>query len=122
MTRLSPVLLTVFLAVVLGFDTGCIRSRLEITSEPPGADVRVERIDRGTTPASVDFIWYWHYEIELRKDGYELVRAVEHLRTPPWFIFPLDLLAELMPFDIPDVRKRHYVLPPLAANDEGEGE
>ena len=91
---------------------GCIRSRLLVTSEPSGAAVKIEGKDYGDTPVSVPFIWYWYYKVEIRKDGFEPVTKIEHLRTPPWLIFPLDFFAELIPYPITDTRHRDYVLKP----------
>ena len=113
-------LLPLFLAVLLAAETGCIRSRLKITSDPPGATVRFQKEVRGETPVIIPFTWYWHYDIELDKEGYEGMHVLEHLRTPPWFIFPLGLFAELLPVPIPDNRERHYVLVPLSETEEAE--
>ena len=53
------------------------------------------------------------YNMTLEKEGYEKVEASEHFSTPPWFLFPLDFFAELLPVPIPDTRKRHYVMTPI---------
>lgn len=90
--------------------TGCIRSRVLITSDPPEAEVTWLGEPRGVTPIEIPFIWYWYYDIEIEKEGYEPLETVERFSTPPWLIMPLDLLAELAPFPIRDKRKRHYVL------------
>jgi len=95
--------------------TGCIRSRVLITSDPPNATVKFQNVERGETPIAIPFIWYWYYDIALEKEGYEPVRTTERFRTPPWFLFPLDFFAELAPVPIPDTRERHYVLKPITA-------
>lgn len=92
--------------------SGCIRSRVTITSEPPGAEVVWRGTPRGPTPIEIPFDWYWYYDFRLEKEGYEPLDVVERFRTPPWFVFPLDLFAEAIPVPIPDRRKRHYVLTP----------
>ncbi|MBN1868313.1 PEGA domain-containing protein [Candidatus Sumerlaeota bacterium] len=106
--------ITLIFALALG-SVGCIRSSLEITSEPPGANVKFQDCDRGQTPVKIPFIWYWYYDIELEKPGYQTLKTQEYLATPPWFLFPLDLFFEALPFPIPDTRHRHYNLEPLPA-------
>ena len=90
--------------------SGCIRSRVLITSDPPEAEVTWHGEPRGVTPIEIPFIWYWYYDIEIEKEGYVPLATVERFSTPPWMIMPLDLLAELAPFPIRDKRERHYVL------------
>jgi hypothetical protein len=92
---------------------GCIRSRVRITSDPPGAAVKFQGVDRGETPVTIPFIWYWYYDIDVAKEGYQTAHAVERFKTPPWFYFPLDFFAELIPIPIPDTKTRHYALKPL---------
>ena len=109
-TRSAGVLL---LAVILCGATGCIRSRVHITSDPSGANVRFQDEERGQTPITIPFIWYWYYDIDVEKDGYEPIHALERFRARPWFIIPLDFFAEIVPVPIPDTRHRHYVLTPV---------
>jgi len=92
--------------------TGCIRSKLHLTSEPSGALVKVEGENYGRTPVAVPFIWYWYYDVELQKQGYETRRVQERMDTPPYLIIPLDFLMEIMPFPVKDNRYRHYYLEP----------
>ena len=114
MTRFSRFGMAIVAVCILLAATGCIRSRVRITSEPPGATVRFQKVERGETPVTIPFIWYWYYDIDVEKAGFEPVHARERFRTPPWFLFPLDFVAELMPFPIPDTRHRHYALTPIA--------
>ncbi len=116
--HLLPSLCALSLLVALATCTGCIRSRVIITSEPPDATVHFkgagEEMRRGETPVTIPFIWYWYYKVRVEKEGYEPVEAIERFRTPPWFIFPLDFFAEIIPIPFTDTRERHYVLTPLA--------
>jgi hypothetical protein len=98
---------------ILLASSGCIRSRVRITSDPPKAMVRFQNEDRGETPITIPFIWYWYYDIELKKEGYEPEKTREYFRTPPWFLFPLDFFAEILPIPITDTRDRHYTLKPV---------
>ena len=96
--------------------TGCIRSRVTITSEPPQAEVIWRGLPRGVTPITIPFKWYWYHDFTIEKEGYESLDVVERFRSPPWFLMPLDIFMEILPVPIPDHRLRHYVLKPT---DEG---
>lgn len=110
---LRPALLLPLLALCLLPAAGCIRSRVTITSEPTGAEVMWRGKPYAATPVTIPFIWYWYYDFSLEKPGYKRLDVRERFRTPPWFIFPLDLFMEILPVPIPDKRERHYVLEPL---------
>jgi hypothetical protein len=100
------------LLAAAGATSGCIRSRVEITSEPDGAEVIWRGQPYGATPVTIPFIWYWHYDIALEKPGYKRLEVSEHFRTPPWFVTPMDLLLEIVPVPIHDTRHRRYELEP----------
>lgn len=98
-------------AVLFG---ACIRSRLIVTTEPPGATVTFHHEERGDTPISIPFIWYWYYEVKVEKPGYKPLAEVEFLAPRPWLVMPLDLVMEILPIPIIDNHRRHYVLEPLS--------
>lgn len=97
--------------------TGCIRSRVEVTSDPPGAEVIWRGKPYGATPVTIPFTWYWHYDIALEKPGYKRISTSEYFRTPPWLLMPFDFFAEALPVPISDTRRRNYVLEPLAPTE-----
>ncbi len=111
--RMMKLLAAMALTLALLGATGCIRSRVLITSEPSGAEVLWRGKPYGATPVTIPFIWYWYYDYEVTKPGYQKVEVLERLRTPPWFLLPTDLLMEMIPVPIPDQRERHFVLEPL---------
>ena len=100
--------LGLFLALILLW--GCIRSRVVVTSDPTGADVTMNNVYRGRTPITIQFAWYWYYDFKVEKEGFRPVTARERFHAPPWFYIPFDLVMEVMPFRISDVRYRHYSL------------
>jgi hypothetical protein len=106
------------LAALAALAVGCIRSRVEITSEPAAAEVSWRGKPYGATPITIPFIWYWHYDIALEKPGYQRLETDERLRTPPWFMLPLDLFMEAVPVPITDTRHRHYTLKPIQATPD----
>ena len=110
---LCPRLLCV-MALLVGFVLpGCVRRRLTVRSNPPGASVYVDNIEVGTTPCAVDFTYYGTREIRLVKDGYETLTVNQPLPTPWYEVPPLDLVSETMvPYEIHDERNVNYNLAP----------
>lgn len=90
----------VYLLLVLACG-GCVRRRLTVRTNPPGAMVYVDRQLIGPSPASTSFVYWGTRHIEVVGDGY---RTEKVLRTfhPPWYqIPPLDFISEsLVPWEI----------------------
>jgi hypothetical protein len=93
--------------------TGCVRRRLNVRSNPPGAMVYVDNQHIGTTPCSVDFIYYGTREIRLVKPGYETLTVNQPIPAPWYQIPPIDFISEnLVPSKIRDNRTVTYNLAP----------
>jgi hypothetical protein len=92
---------------------GCVRRRLNVRSNPPGALVYVDNQQIGTTPCSVDFTYYGTREVRLVKPGYETLTVNQPIPAP-WYQFPpLDFVSEnLVPSKIRDNRTVTYNLAP----------
>jgi len=85
--------------------SGCVRRRMTVRTNPPGATVSVDNQLIGTAPAASPFVYYGTREIRVEKDGYR----TETLKTrinPPWYQYPgLDFITEtLWPWEIRDER------------------
>ncbi|MFP4380835.1 MAG: PEGA domain-containing protein [Candidatus Sumerlaeia bacterium] len=106
------------LAAILLSTTACIRSRLEVTTDPPGATVHFHQQERGDSPITIPFIWYWFYELKVEKEGYETVEKTVFLAPRPWLVMPLDIIMELLPIPIIDTHRRHIELIPLPEFEE----
>lgn len=106
-------------SLVLG--NGCVHRRLTIRSNPPGATVYVDKREIGRTPVSTPFTYYATREIQLVRDGYEVVTQKEKIR-PPWYqIPPLDFLSEnLWPGEIRDERVVDFQLIPQEMVDPNQ--
>ena len=91
--------------LVLSIQVGCVRRRMTIRSNPPGAVVYVDRQRIGVTPVSTNFTYYGTRTVELVKDGYDTVTE-QHKFTTPWYEIPgLDFFSEnLWPFETRDER------------------
>ena len=80
---------------------------LEVTSNPPGALVRLDEEVVGRTPLEHEFQHYGRRRLTLYLDGYRVWS--ERLRlTPPWYSrFPLDIVTQvLVPMGLTD---RHRI-------------
>jgi hypothetical protein len=105
-------LLTVLGSVLLP-SSGCVRRRLNVRTNPPGALVYVDNQQIGTTPCSVDFVYYGTREIRLVKPGFETLTVNQPIPTP-WYEYPgIDFISEnLVPTKIRDNRTVTYNLAP----------
>ena len=92
---------------------GCVRRRLLVRSNPPGAMVYVDNQPIGTTPCATSFIYYGTREIRLVKPGYETLTVKQPIPAPWYQIPPLDFASEnLAPNEIQDFRTVTYNLTP----------
>src|SRR5439155_18204145 len=71
------------LAVVLG-QTGCVKRRYTIRTDPPGATVIVNNEEIGRTPVSRSFTFYGDREITMIMDGYKTQRVIQPIKSP-WY-------------------------------------
>ena len=110
-TRRSVWLLLAVLVITA--PTGCVRRRMTIRSNPPGAVVFVDERRIGVTPVSTSFTYYGTRDVQLVKDGYETVTEPHEFKTP-WYQYPVvDFFAEnLWPFEVRDERILDFNLPP----------
>ena len=100
---------------------GCVRRRLNVRTNPPGALVYVDNQQIGTTPCSVDFVYYGTREIRLVKPGFETLTVNQPIPTP-WYQYPpLDFISEnLIATKIRDNRTVTYNLAPQVIVPTGE--
>jgi hypothetical protein len=99
--------------VVDSLSLGCVRRRLTVRSNPPGAVVYVDDQRVGHTPVSTEFTYYGTRKIRLVKDGYETVSTLQTL-DPPWYeIPPVDFVSEnLIGRELRDERVLDFQLQP----------
>ena len=100
--QLPLVLLMILLCFPL---TGCVRRRLLVRTNPPGALVSVDNQEIGNSPAASPFLYYGTRDIRIEAQGYE-TQTLRHKINPPWYQLPVvDFIAEtLWPFEIRDER------------------
>ncbi|MDO4628922.1 MAG: PEGA domain-containing protein [Planctomycetia bacterium] len=84
---------------------GCLRRRMTINSNPPGATVYVDGHQIGKTPVSTDFTYYGTRNIRLEMDNYQTM-VVKQKVAPPWYEFPpLDFFTET--FSANEIKDHH---------------
>jgi hypothetical protein len=101
------------MVAVVAAESGCVRRRLNVRTNPPGALVYVDNQLIGETPCGVDFTYYGTREIRLVKPGFETLAINQPIPTP-WYEYPpLDFVSEnLWPAKIRDNRTVVYDLRP----------
>jgi hypothetical protein len=101
------------LALLTLCQSGCVRRRMTIRSNPLGASVFVDDQEIGTTPVSTDFTYYGTRKVQLIKDGYETL-TVKQTFFAPWYEWPpLDFFSEtLWPGEIRDEQFLTFQLQP----------
>jgi hypothetical protein len=73
---------------------GCVKRRMTIRSNPPGARVLIDDQEIGVTPVSSSFTYYATRKIQLIKDGFEPLTVLSPFPAPWYEIPPFDLVSE----------------------------
>lgn len=102
--RIARGLVSVFAAgVVAAGASGCVERRLIVRTDPPGARVEVDGVDRGESPATIPFVHYGTRRVVLRLDDHRTRAALVETNPPIWQIFPLDFVTDvLLPLPLVD--------------------
>lgn len=101
------------LLALVALSPGCVRRRLLVRSNPPGAMVYVDNQPIGTTPCATSFTYYGTREIRLVKPGFETLTINQPIPAPWYEIPPLDFASEnVAPREIQDYRTVTYNLTP----------
>ena len=119
-SRRLPLLVALLCALFALSSIGCVRRRMTIRTNPPGAQVFVDDQEVGTTPCSSGYVYYGTRKITVIKDGYK-TETLYHKFSPPWYqIPPLDFVTEnLTGQEIRDERIVDVTLAPQEVVPEG---
>jgi hypothetical protein len=108
-------ILLLLLAISVSLEFGCVRRRLTIRSNPPGALVFVDDQEIGRTPVSTSFVYYGTRKFRIMKDGFETITVNQPFQAPWYQIPPLDFVSEnLYPREVRDERVIDFELVPQA--------
>jgi hypothetical protein len=98
---------------VLSTQTGCVKRRYTIRTDPPGALVYVNGEEVGTTPVSRSYTYYADREITLVADGYKTQTVIQPVKAPWWDNSLTDFVSEnLLPVTLRDEREFTYRMEP----------
>ena len=112
--RIVPLAAAALLAV------GCVDRRYVIESNVPSAQTFTDGVPTGLAPADNRYEYAGYRTIQVVAPGYE--PATERVRFKPrWYDYPpLDLIAELLPYRIEDVRRVNITLVPARPVNQAE--
>jgi hypothetical protein len=93
------------LVAVCLLSSGCVRRRMTIVSNPPGALVYLDNQEIGVTPVSTPFTYYGTRELRLERDGYDTVKQLNRVDAP-WYQYPpIEFFVDtIWPWEIRDER------------------
>jgi len=103
----------VLLAVLLFVVCGCVERKLIVTSDPPGARVYLDDVEKGQTPVAFRFNFYGYRTLTLKKDGYRVKEEVRKVKRPIYELPLVDMVADLTPIPLKDHKKFHFKLEPV---------
>lgn len=109
------------LTIMLLALTGCMRRRMTINSNPPGAMVYIDDYEIGTTPVSTNFTYYGTRNIRLEMDGYETLNVKQPVKAP-WYQWPgIDFFADnVAPCEINDHRRLNFNMTPQKIEQDSD--
>ncbi|MHC4645443.1 MAG: PEGA domain-containing protein [Planctomycetota bacterium] len=79
--------------------SGCVERTLTINTQPQGAQVILNDEEIGVSPVTVAFEWYGHYNVTIRKDGFQTLKTHRNLKAPWYDAFPFDFFAGVLSAD-----------------------
>lgn len=92
---------------------GCLRRKIRITSDPPGAVAYLNDRQIGVTPAEAEFTFYGVYDVRLDRPGYEPISVGKTAHAPIWEWPIIDIVFEALPVRIEHTVKWHFELEKL---------
>lgn len=112
--------LFILLSATLLLSSGCVRRRMTVRTNPPGATVSVDNQLIGTSPAATSFVYYGTRELRIEKDGFR-TETIRRKIKPPWYQLPvIEFFSEtLWPGEIRDERIIDVELVPQAIEPTG---
>ena len=101
---------TVVLVVLATAVVGCAERKMTVISDPPGATVYMDGVEKGVTPVTYKFNWYGGRRFVLKRDGYETCEEVRSISPPLHMRFPLDTVWDLTPLPAKDNKTLEFKL------------
>ena len=89
---------------------GCAEREMTVISDPPGATVFMDGVEKGVTPVTYKFDWYGGRRFLLKRDGYETCEEIRKISPPLHMKFPLDTVWDLTPLPAKDHKTLEFKL------------
>ena len=113
MFRFHRFLIILILFAEFALLSGCVRRRLTLRTDPPGAVATLDNVELGKTPITRDFDYYGKRELKLVKEGYEPHTQMIQLRAPWYEWIGFDFFSEvLIPGTLNDEQEFAFKLKP----------
>ena len=78
---------------------GCVERTITIRTDPPGALVTVNEMEKGRTPLTFPFTWYGRYRVLVEHPQYETLETSRAIPVPIYQWPGIDFVCEvLLPF------------------------
>ena len=93
--------------------SGCVRRKMTVRSNPPGATVYLDGKEIGRTPFTTNFDHYGKREFRVVKQGYETKTALLSVRAPWYQWLGFDFVSEvLLPGKLTDHQSYEFDMQP----------
>ena len=90
---------------------GCVERTITVRTDPPGALVTVNDVEKGRSPVTFDFTWYGEYRVLVEHPQYETLETTKRIYAPLYQWPVIDLVCEvLLPLKFHDQRDWPYTL------------
>ncbi|MCK4850266.1 MAG: PEGA domain-containing protein [Phycisphaerae bacterium] len=105
--------LTVSVALSLIVLAGCVERTITVRTDPAGALVSVNDVEKGRTPVTFPFTWYGQYRVLIEHPQYETLETSRGVPAPIYQWPIIDFVCEvLLPFKFHDHHDWSFTLLP----------
>ena len=92
---------------------GCVERTITVRTDPPGALVTVNEVEKGRTPVTFPFTWYGRYRVLIAHPQYQVLETSRNVPAPIYQWPILDFVSELLlPFKFHDHHNWSFTLAP----------
>jgi len=104
---------TVSVALSLLALAGCVKRTITVRTDPAGALVTVNDVEKGRSPVTFPFTWYGEYRVLIEHPEYETLETSKGVPAPIYQWPVIDFVCEvLLPFKFHDQHDWSFTLNP----------
>ena len=105
--------LSILLTLFLLLPAGCVERTITVRTDPPGALVIVNEVEKGRSPVTFPFTWYGDYNVRLELPEYEIIQTHRKVNAPIYQWPLIDLFTEVFfSYQFRDYRDWHFTMTP----------